>query len=102
MPLGSSTDTVFSLWSYNNLSVSSSLESEHLTSLMSASATAHLKMFSVTSVNGLEGRSMGSCAPCHAEKEYAWASYQMRKIAGCACAGNAGNVSPATDFKGNR
>ena len=32
----------------------------------------------------------------------AWASYQMRKIAGCACAGNAGNVFPATDFKGNR
>ena len=31
-----------------------------------------------------------------------WASYQMRKIAGCACAGNAGNVFPATDFKGIR
>ena len=31
-----------------------------------------------------------------------WASYQIRKIAGCACAGNAGNVSPATDFKWNR
>ena len=31
-----------------------------------------------------------------------WASYQIRKIVGCACAGNAGNVSPATDFKGNR
>ena len=30
-----------------------------------------------------------------------WASYQIRKIAGCACAGNAGNVFPATDFKGN-
>ena len=30
-----------------------------------------------------------------------WASYQIRKIAGCACAGNAGNVLPATDFKGN-
>ena len=28
-----------------------------------------------------------------------WASYQIRKIAGCACAGN---ISPATDFKGNR
>ena len=24
-----------------------------------------------------------------------WASYQIRKIAGCACAGNAGNVFPA-------
>ena len=26
----------------------------------------------------------------------AWASCQIRKIAGCACAGNAGNVFPAT------
>ena len=30
------------------------------------------------------------------------ASYQIRKVAGCACAGKAGNVFPATDFKGNR
>ena len=28
-----------------------------------------------------------------------WASCQIRKIVGCACAGNAGNVFPATDFK---
>ena len=27
-----------------------------------------------------------------------WASYQIRKIAGCACAGNAGNVSPRRRF----
>ena len=32
----------------------------------------------------------------------AWASYQIRKIAGCACAGNAGNDFPATAFIGNR
>ena len=31
-----------------------------------------------------------------------WASCQIRKIAGCACAGNAWNVFPATNFKGNR
>ena len=31
-----------------------------------------------------------------------WASYQIRKIAGCACAGNAGNVNPATEFQGNQ
>ena len=31
----------------------------------------------------------------------AWASYQIRKIAGCACAGNTGNVFPTIDFKGN-
>ena len=30
---------------------------------------------------------------------HTWASYQIRKIAGCACAGN---VSPAIVFKGNR
>ena len=30
-----------------------------------------------------------------------WASYQIRKIAGCACAGNTGNVFPATDISGN-
>ena len=28
-----------------------------------------------------------------------WASYQMRKIAGCACAGNAGNVFPRRRFQ---
>ena len=31
-----------------------------------------------------------------------WASSQIRKSSGCACAGNAGNVFPATDVKGNR
>ena len=30
-----------------------------------------------------------------------WTSYQIGKIVGCACAGNAGNVFPATDLKGN-
>ena len=33
---------------------------------------------------------------------YSWASYKIRKILGCTCAGNASNVFPATDFKGNR
>ena len=28
-----------------------------------------------------------------------WVSYQIRKIVYCACAGNAGNIFPATDFK---
>ena len=32
----------------------------------------------------------------------AWVSYQIRKIAGWACVGNAGNVFPAADFEGNR
>ena len=33
-------------------------------------------------------------------KEYTpWASYQIRKIAGCACAGNAGNVFPRRRFQ---
>ena len=30
---------------------------------------------------------------------YAWASYQIPKIAGCACAGNAGNVFPRRRFQ---
>ena len=33
---------------------------------------------------------------------FLWAYYQIRKIASCAYAGNAGNVFPATNFKGNR
>ena len=40
----------------------------------------------------------------HTEQKYratAWASYQIRKIAGCTCAGDAGNIFPAADFKGN-
>ena len=31
-----------------------------------------------------------------------WASCQIRKIVGCACTGNAGNIFSTTDFKGNR
>ena len=31
-----------------------------------------------------------------------WASCQKTEFAGCACAGNAGNVFPATDFIRNR
>ena len=31
-----------------------------------------------------------------------WTSYQIRKIAGCACAGNSVNVFPAAEFKRNR
>ena len=31
-----------------------------------------------------------------------WDSYQIRKIAGCACIWNAGNVFSATNFRGNR
>ena len=30
----------------------------------------------------------------HQGHDYLWASYQIRKIAGCTCAGNAGNVFP--------
>ena len=32
---------------------------------------------------------------------FQFASYQIHKFVGCACTGNAGNVSPATDFKEN-
>ena len=33
------------------------------------------------------------------EQNPSWASYQIRKIAGCACAGNAGNVFPRRRFQ---
>ena len=36
------------------------------------------------------------------QSDIGWAPYQIGKIASCACAGNAGNVFPATDFKRNR
>ena len=32
-------------------------------------------------------------------KAFPWASYQIHKMAGCACTGNAGSVFPATDFQ---
>ena len=38
----------------------------------------------------------------YTRKWHAMGLLQIRKIAGCACAGNAGNVFPATDFKGNQ
>ena len=40
--------------------------------------------------------------PLIARKAGSWATYQIRKIAGCACTGNAGNVYPATESKENR
>ena len=43
------------------------------------------------SVKSFEIRATSSRGP--------WASYQIRKIAGYACAGNTGNVFPATDLK---
>ena len=43
--------------------------------------------------------SSGPNQTLQAGKPTPWASFQIRKIAGCACAGN---VFPATDFKGNR
>ena len=44
------------------------------------------------------------CETIHVDKSsfltcHAWASYQIRKIAGCACAGNAGNVLPRRRFQ---
>ena len=35
---------------------------------------------------------------CHMG-DTSWASHQIRKVAGCACAGNARNVFPTTDFQ---
>ena len=39
-----------------------------------------------------------SCLTLHRSLSL-WASYQIRKIAGCACAGNAGNVFPRRRFQ---
>ena len=39
--------------------------------------------------------------PGLSDPQQPWASYQIRKIAGCACAGNAGNVFPCRRFQGN-
>ena len=36
---------------------------------------------------------------CAKKSKSLWASYQIRKIAGCACAGNAGNVFPRRRFQ---
>ena len=36
---------------------------------------------------------------CNSTEYGSWASYQIRKIAGCACAGNAGNVFPRRRFQ---
>ena len=38
----------------------------------------------------------------HSPQLLQWTSCQIRKIARCACAGNAGNVFPVTDCEGNR
>ena len=35
------------------------------------------------------------------KQEILWASYQIRNIAGCACAGNTGKDFPATNFNRN-
>ena len=37
-----------------------------------------------------------STRKCETLKQNAWAYFQIRKIAGCACTGNAGNIFPAT------
>ena len=44
---------------------------------------------------------LGRAPWCHSDewRLVSWASYQIRKIAGCACAGNAGNVFPHRRFK---
>ena len=46
---------------------------------------------------GNKGCNFGSVSVCL--YVVTWASYQIRKIAGCACAGNAGNVFPRRRFQ---
>ena len=50
-------------------------------------------------INGFENGSLTSCNHKPIYRDYvivAWASCQLRKIAGCTCAGPSGNVFPAT------
>ena len=47
------------------------------------------------------GRSLYGGCDVNADGSSQWASYQIRKIVGYACAGNVGNGMPAIDFKGN-
>ena len=49
-----------------------------------------------------ESHNMSPIATSIVWKRLRWASNHISKNAGCACAGNAGNFFPATDFKGNR
>ena len=42
------------------------------------------------------------CPVEYAKIQTSWASYQICNIAGCACAGKAGNVFPATDLERDR
>ena len=62
-------------------------------------------MLCLTSENILEKHQIGTREPayvCRAQcclRADSWASYQIRKIAGCACAGNAGNVFPRHRFQ---
>ena len=52
----------------------------------------------VARVTNLAQYSKFSTLICTESKESPWASYQIRQIAGCACAGNAGNVFPRRRF----
>ena len=67
------------------------LESSNLANhLVSPSNPSHLIYFGTHPIVFPEMR----CWRHHASASTLWASYQIRKIAGCACAGNAGNVFP--------
>ena len=59
-------------------------------SIMGSQITGHCTVYSAACCNEENIKTL-QCWP--------WASYQIRKIAGCACAGNAGNVFPRRRFQ---
>ena len=60
----------------------------------------HLQQFEMIVVHWLSALFYAQSA-LNDDEIFPWASYQIRKIAGWACAGNAGNIFPTTYFKGN-
>ena len=58
---------------------------------------SHFILFPSVSIVTYHTMSYGGLS-CHISQ---WASCQIRELAGCACAGNAGNDFPVNDFKRN-
>ena len=83
--------------SANRLRESSTSSSQQTKLYMNTTRICHVIWYTIRIYhNALLAEVAGGCTHCSAS---AWASYQIRKIAGCACAGNAGNVFPRRRFQ---
>ena len=80
--------------------------SEQLFFLTACTRRNKLTHFCLIRINKYESRCLTLLPLPHTYTDFVapnvWTSYQIRTIAGSVCAGNAGNVFPTTDFKGNR